>query len=161
NHPSPRRSAKNMVTKDGGACGAKRKRKWVRKRFVLTPRAAAAAATRHLNRVLEAALPALRPEARAQLCDVTMRAAPWRASLSATQDDLGDGLSARQLRRLLENLDLAEVEAAVNRELWMQSRDRLPSECIVAVDLTLIPYHGEAFEDERELRRCKPKDGTT
>ena len=31
----------------------------------------------------------------------------------------------------------------------------------VAVDLTLIPYHGQAEQDESEIRRGQPKSGTT
>ena len=31
----------------------------------------------------------------------------------------------------------------------------------VAVDLTLIPYHGQPYEDEKEIYRSKPKSGTS
>lgn len=127
----------------------------------MTPGVATAAAGATLACVLARVLPALPDAARSQLRDVTMRASALRGTLSDAQTDLGDGLSGRQLRRFLENMGLMDIEAAVNDALWQQGHKRLPRRCIVAVDLTLIPYHGEPFEDEAELRRCKALQGTT
>ncbi len=31
----------------------------------------------------------------------------------------------------------------------------------IAIDLTLIPYHGQPYQDEKELVRGEPKSGTT
>src|SRR5207245_2695071 len=75
--------------------------------------------------------------------------------------DLDAGVSDRSLRRHLEELDLANLEAAVNDALWSQAQPRLPRRCIVAADLTLIPYHGRPHRDEGELRRYKALQGTT
>lgn len=127
----------------------------------MTPAAATAEAGRCLDAVLDAALAYVPLRARAQLRDVTMRASALRGTLSDAQSDLGRGLSGRQLRRFLEHLGLVEIEAAVNDALWQQGHTRLPRRCVVAVDLTLIPYHGEPFEDEAELRRSKALEGTT
>jgi hypothetical protein len=120
-----------------------------------------AEAGRHLALVLEQAVPGISAAARAQLRDVTMRASALRGTLSDAQSDLSEGLSGRQLRRFLEGMGLSEIEATVNDALWQQGHKRLPRRCFVAVDLTLIPYHGEPFEDEAELRRCKALQGTT
>jgi putative transposase len=96
-----------------------------------------------------------------QLRQAALRASAWRGTLSGARRDLDEGVSDRSLRRHLEHLDLAHVEAAVNDALWQQARPRLPHRCIVAADLTLIPYHGRPHRDAGELRRCKALQGTT
>jgi hypothetical protein len=115
----------------------------------------------YLEYVLEHALPDLPAKAVAQVRDVTARASAWGGTLASAQSDLRDGVGVRQLRRYLAPLEVHALEGVVNDALWMQSRRRLPRRCIVAIDLTLIPYHGKAFMDEAELRRCKALGGTT
>ena len=56
------------------------------------------------------------------------------------------------------------MQRAVNRmfrqqlhpSLWKYKRD-----FNMAIDLTLIPYHGQPYEDQKELVRGQPKSGTT
>ena len=55
-----------------------------------------------------------------------------------------------------------ELEARLNRGLG----EHLPKAFFrrgqrLAVDFTLIPYHGQALQDEAEIRRGQPKSGTT
>jgi len=58
--------------------------------------------------------------------------------------------------------EMAELERRLNlalvtrmpRALWRKSR-------VVAIDLTLIPYHGQPLRDAREIYRGAPKSGTT
>ena len=50
------------------------------------------------------------------------------------------------------------INAGLSAELprWLRKRSRR-----LAVDLTLISYHGEPFRDPREIYRSQPKSGTT
>lgn len=56
----------------------------------------------------------------------------------------------RELERRLNRALVAKVPKALRRK----SR-------VVAIDLTLIPYHGQAADDEKEIYRSKPKSGTS
>ena len=64
---------------------------------------------------------------------------PWRPACRITE--------------LERRLNLALV-TNVPRALRRKSR-------IIAIDLTLIPYHGQPAHDQEEIYRCKPKSGTT
>ena len=57
------------------------------------------------------------------------------------------------VKELEKRLNLALV-TKVPRALTRKSR-------VVAIDLTLIPYHGQAAYDEKEIYRSKPKSGTS
>jgi hypothetical protein len=50
------------------------------------------------------------------------------------------------------------INAGLSAELprWLTKRRQR-----LAIDLTLIPYHGEPFRDPREIYRSQPKSGTT
>ena len=50
------------------------------------------------------------------------------------------------------------INAGLSAELprWLTKRPQR-----LAVDLTLIPYHGEPFLDPQEIYRSQPKSGTT
>jgi putative transposase len=146
---------------EGSAGGAKTSKARRGKRFVLSPPAAARDAGQHVDMILARTLCRVPRSARVQLRQAALRASCWRGTLSGARRDLAEGLSGRSLRRHLEDLDLAGIEAAVNDALWHQARPRLPARCIVAADLTLIPYHGRPHRDEGELRRCKALQGTT
>lgn len=111
--------------------------------------------------VLGALMPGVLPVARAQLRDVATRASAWATTITSAQATLRGGVSARHLRRAFDGLEVGAVENVVNDVLWQQSRPRLPSRCIVALDWHLIPYHGQPHVDESELRRCKAIAGTT
>lgn len=57
------------------------------------------------------------------------------------------------VKELERRLNLALV-SKVPRALTRKSR-------VVAIDLTLIPYHGQPDRDEKEIYRSKPKSGTS
>jgi hypothetical protein len=89
-----------------------------------------------------------------------------RISAEAACHELKGAPSANRLREVLANAlpDRATLQRALNRIL----RSQIP--CFVkkgkrsyyiAIDLTLIPYHGEHYEDEKEIVRSEAKSGTT
>ncbi len=89
-----------------------------------------------------------------------------RTSIDAACHELKDAPSANRLREVLTEAlaDRPKVQRALNTIL----RAQLPR-CMkkgkraydVAGDLTLIPYHGECYEDEKEIMRSQAKSGTT
>ena len=57
---------------------------------------------------------------------------------------------------------IAELERRLNRALVAKVPRALRRKSrIVAIDLTLIPYHGQPAYDKKEMYRSKPKSGTT
>jgi hypothetical protein len=87
------------------------------------------------------------------------------ASIGAVCRDLSAGPSDQAVYDALTAM-LPEDIACVQRRLNACLTHQLPKKLtrrqrVVAIDLTLIPYHGEPFEDERELFRSQPRSGTT
>ena len=89
-----------------------------------------------------------------------------RISLDGACQELQGAPSANRLREVLAEAlsDRSQVQRALNTIL----RAQLPSSMKkgkrayhVALDLTLIPYHGECYEDEKEIMRSQAKSGTT
>jgi putative transposase len=87
-------------------------------------------------------------------------------SIDAACDELKDAPSANRLREVLTEAlaDRPQVQRALNTIL----RAQLPASLKkgkraydVAADLTLIPYHGDCYEDEQEILRSQAKSGTT
>lgn len=68
-----------------------------------------------------------------------------------------------QLRQgWLAELDLKDIETQLNDLLIERLPDYIQGgRHEVAIDLTNVPYHGEAYRDEDEIRRSKAKSGTT
>lgn len=68
-----------------------------------------------------------------------------------------------QLRQgWLDDLDLDEVEEQLNNLLVELLPDYIQGgQHEVAIDLTNVPYHGEACQDDDEIRRSMAKSGTT
>lgn len=95
------------------------------------------------------------------LTDVVLEAATRASSIHDACLDRQHGPSRRSLNRGLERLDLAGLETNVAPVLDEQLADVLPTKFVLSIDLTDIPYHGDALEDERELVRSQPRDGTT
>ena len=95
---------------------------------------------------------------------VVLTAAAAVTSIHAVCDRL-DGLASEETLRkaLYASLpDFAELQRQLNRALagrlpraLRRRRQRL------AIDLTLIPYHGEPFHDPSEVYRSRAKDGTS
>jgi Transposase DDE domain len=58
--------------------------------------------------------------------------------------------------------EVQELERRLNRALVTKVPRSLRRKArVLAVDLTLIPYHGEPANDEKEIYRSKPKSGTS
>lgn len=89
-----------------------------------------------------------------------------RLSIESACQELQGAPSGNRLREVLaESLpDRAGMQCALNRmfhqqlhpSVWKCKRD-----FNIAIDLTLIPYHGQPYEDQKEIVRGMPKSGTT
>jgi putative transposase len=89
-----------------------------------------------------------------------------RLSIESACQELQDAPSGNRLREVLVAAlpDRAGMQSMVNRmfrqqlhpSVWKCKRD-----FNVAIDLTLIPYHGQPYEDKKEIVRGMPKSGTT
>jgi len=89
-----------------------------------------------------------------------------RLSIESTCQELQDAPSGNRLREVLaESLpDRKGMQSALNRmfcqqlhpSVWKHKRG-----FNIAIDLTLIPYHGQPYEDPKEIVRGMPKSGTT
>ncbi len=89
-----------------------------------------------------------------------------RTSLDAACQELQDAPSANRLREVLAQAlpDRAKLQQALNRILRAQTPrfiKRGKWSYYIAIDLTLIPYHGECYVDENEIVRSQAKSGTT
>jgi len=57
---------------------------------------------------------------------------------------------------------IAELERRLNRALTTELPKALRRKTrMIAIDLTLIPYHGQPARDKKEIYRGEPKSGTT
>lgn len=98
------------------------------------------------------------------LLQVLLLAAARAASIFAVCRDLADAPSDQTIRNALSRSlpDIPELERRLNRALATKLPKALMRKArIIAIDLTLIPYHGQPAHDVREIYRGKPKSGTT
>jgi len=89
-----------------------------------------------------------------------------RLSIESACQELEGAPSGNRLREVLVAAlpDRAGMQRMVNRmfrqqlhpSIWKCKRD-----FNIAIDLTLIPYHGQPYEDQKEIVRGMPKSGTT
>ena len=99
--------------------------------------------------------------------DILGLASVTRSSIHASCDDLEDAPTSEgilyQIRKgWLDHHDLYELEDEMNALLVGRLPDRIQGHAHqVAIDLTYIPYHGEAQCNEDEVRRGQAKSGTT
>jgi len=89
-----------------------------------------------------------------------------RLSMDAACNELKEAPSANRLREVLAQAlpDRATLQRALNRILRAQTPRFVKKgkrSYYIAIDLTLIPYHGEPYADEKEIVRSQPKSGTT
>ena len=89
-----------------------------------------------------------------------------RLSISSACQELQGAPSGNRLREVLvESLpDRSGVQRALNRIFHQQLHPSLLKgvrDYNMAIDLTLIPYHGQPYEDQKEIVRGAPKSGTT
>jgi hypothetical protein len=98
------------------------------------------------------------------LLQILLIAASRVVSVFAACRDLADGPSnATVFNALYETLPgVKELERRLNRALVTNIPSALTRKSrILAIDLTLIPYHGQPAQDEKEIYRSKPKSGTS
>jgi putative transposase len=95
---------------------------------------------------------------------VLLIAAARVVSIFAACRDLADAPSDQTIRNALAASmpTLPELERRLNRALGTALPKALRRKArMVAVDLTLIPYHGRPAHDEKEIYRSIPKAGTS
>jgi len=98
------------------------------------------------------------------LYQVLLIAAARVVSIFAACRDLADAPTDQTIRNALaESLpEITELERRLNGALCTQLPKALRRKArMIAIDLTLIPYHGRPLEDEKEVYRSQPKSGTT
>jgi len=99
--------------------------------------------------------------------DLLGLAAVNRCSLNTACESVQDAPTSPailyQLRQgWLADLDLQEIERLLNDLLIEHLPDYIQGQQHeVAIDLTNVPYHGEAHQDDDEIRRSRAKSGTT
>lgn len=98
------------------------------------------------------------------LLQILLIAAARMASVFAVCRDLADAPCDQTIRNALGEAlpDIRELERRLNRSLVT----KLPKALFrksrrIAIDLTLIPYHGQPHVDAKEIYRSGPKSGTT
>jgi putative transposase len=89
-----------------------------------------------------------------------------RLSIESACQELQEAPSGNRLREVLVEAlpDRPGLQRVLNRifrqqlhpSVWKCKRD-----FNIAIDLTLIPYHGQPYEDQKEIVRSAPKSGTT
>ena len=89
-----------------------------------------------------------------------------RLSIASTCQELQEAPSGNRLREVLVEAlpDRAGVQCALNRMFHRQLHPSLlkgKRSYNIAINLTLIPYHGLPYEDKKEIVRGAPKSGTT
>lgn len=146
-----------MTGRDGTPPTSRRNQK----KIAITPTDVITHVEPHVLALLERAADTVEDNHREPLAHVALKAASDQTTLTDACRDKAKGPSRRTLARNLTQLDLDELETAINDELWNQSRDRIPDRPKIAVDLTLIPYHGQPHHDPEELKRSQAQDGTT
>ena len=98
------------------------------------------------------------------LLQILLIAAARVVSIFSACHDLADAPSDDTIRNALFATlpDIAELEKRLNRSLCTELPRALTRKSRkIAIDLTLIPYHGQPAFDEKEIYRSKPKSGTS
>ncbi len=98
------------------------------------------------------------------LLKVLLIAAARVVSVFAACRDLADAPSDQTIRNALAATlpEMRELERRLNLALVTHVPRALRRKSrMVAIDLTLIPYHGEPLLDKKEIFRGEPKSGTT
>lgn len=85
-----------------------------------------------------------------------------RTSLTQACDDLQDAMSDSRLRQLWSRFGARVVQPALNRLLLFHAKACFARRKLrLAIDLTLIPYHGTPYKNKREIYRGPAKSGTS
>lgn len=98
------------------------------------------------------------------LLQVLLVAAARTVSVFAACRDLADAPTDQTIRNALKASlpEISELERRLDRSLSTQL-PKVLFRCSrrIAIDLTLIPYHGQPHRDKQEIYRSSPKSGTT
>ena len=95
---------------------------------------------------------------------VLLIAAARVVSIFAACRALADAPSDQTIRDAMEQSlpPIPELERRLNRALTIDLPKALRRKArMIAIDLTLIPYHGQPQQDKEEIYRSSPKSGTT
>lgn len=85
-----------------------------------------------------------------------------RTSLTQACADLDDAMSDSRLRQLWTGFEIRFVQPMLNRLLLVHAVKCLGHRSLrLAIDLTLIPYHGKASKNKNEVYRGPAKQGTS
>lgn len=98
------------------------------------------------------------------LLQILLIAASRVVSIFAACRDLADAPSDQTIRNALGASlpEMAELERRLNRALVTKLPKALYRKArMISIDLTLLPYHGQPWRDEKEIYRGSPKSGTT
>lgn len=98
------------------------------------------------------------------LLSVLLIAAARVVSIFAACRDLADAPCDQTIRNALAAAlpEMAELERRLNLALATELPKALRRKArLIAVDLVLVPYHGQPLEREKEIYRSAPKSGTT
>ena len=98
------------------------------------------------------------------LLQILLIAAARVVSIFAVCRDLADAPSDQTIRNALAASmpEVSELERRLNLALVHELPKALFHKArMIAIDLTLIPYHGEPAQDQKEIFRAQPKSGTT
>jgi len=98
------------------------------------------------------------------LLHILLIAAARVVSVFAACRDLADAPSAQTVHNALDATlpEIAELERRLNLALVTRVPKALRRKSrMVAIDLTLIPYHGQPAREKKEIFRGEPKSGTT
>jgi putative transposase len=98
------------------------------------------------------------------LYQVLLIAAARVVSIFAVCRDLAAAPTDQTIRNALDESlpEIRELERRLNLALCTQLPKALRRKArMIAIDLTLIPYHGQPLVNEKEIYRSSPKSGTT
>ena len=98
------------------------------------------------------------------LLQILLIAAARTVSIFAACRDLADAPTDQTIRNALAATlpEIAELQRRLNRSLATDLPKALFRKSRrIAIDLTLIPYHGQPHREKKEIYRSAPKSGTT
>ena len=100
--------------------------------------------------------------------EIILKASAGQTSVNDVCDDLkgtpkGNTVLGQLHQALPQKLsDLWRLEVKLNRVLLLNVPERmLRVRCDLAIDLVLVPYHGEPAKDAEEVKRSAAREGTT
>ena len=98
-----------------------------------------------------------------EILDVILQAAAKHSTIESVCKTSDVGPSGNTVRGIIhQQINLSQAESSANNMLVERLPKRLWKKALRgAIDLVLIPYHGEAQKDKTEIVRSQPKNGTT